>query len=44
MASEADPIRVMVVDDSAVIRSLLGRWLSEDAGIAVVASAPDAMA
>ena len=25
-----DPIRVMVVDDSVVIRGLVGRWLDED--------------
>jgi len=33
-----DPIRVMVVDDSVVIRGLLGRWLDEDPNLAVVAS------
>jgi two-component system chemotaxis response regulator CheB len=33
------PIRVMVVDDSAVIRGLLCRWLEEDGEIAVVARA-----
>ena len=31
--------RVMVVDDSAVIRGLVTRWLQSDPGIAVVASA-----
>ena len=33
-----DPYRVMVVDDSAVIRGLLTRSLEEDASIKVVAS------
>ncbi|MER2607076.1 MAG: chemotaxis response regulator protein-glutamate methylesterase [Siculibacillus sp.] len=33
-----DPIRVMVVDDSVVVRGLIGRWLDEDPAIAVVAS------
>jgi two-component system chemotaxis response regulator CheB len=33
-----DPIRVMVVDDSVVVRGLLGRWIDEDPNLAVVAS------
>ncbi|MBH0239317.1 chemotaxis response regulator protein-glutamate methylesterase [Methylobrevis sp. L22] len=33
-----DPIRVMVVDDSVVVRGLVGRWIDEDPGLAVVAS------
>ena len=33
-----DKIRVMVVDDSVVIRGLLSRWLSEEDSIEVVAS------
>ncbi len=33
-----DPIRVMVVDDSVVVRGLVGRWLDEEPGLAVVAS------
>ena len=33
-----DPIRVMVVDDSVVVRGLIGRWIDEEAEIAVVAS------
>ena len=33
-----DPIRVMVVDDSVVVRGLIGRWLDEDPALAVVAS------
>ena len=35
------PIRVMVVDDSAVIRGLTKRWLSEDPEIEVVVSYPN---
>ncbi len=34
----ADPIRVMVVDDSAVVRGLITRMLEEDSSISVVAS------
>jgi two-component system, chemotaxis family, protein-glutamate methylesterase/glutaminase len=34
-----DPIRVMLVDDSAVIRGLMGRWIKEDPGISVVGTA-----
>ncbi len=33
-----DPIRVMVVDDSVVVRGLIGRWIDEDSSLAVVAS------
>lgn len=33
-----DPVRVMVVDDSVVVRGLIGRWLDEDPALAVVAS------
>jgi two-component system chemotaxis response regulator CheB len=33
-----DPIRVMVVDDSVVVRGLVGRWIDEDQNLAVVAS------
>ncbi len=33
-----DPIRVMVVDDSVVVRGLIGRWIDEDPSLAVVAS------
>jgi two-component system chemotaxis response regulator CheB len=35
-AAEA-PIRVMIVDDSAVVRGLVARWLDEEPGIEVVA-------
>ena len=37
----ARKIRVIVVDDSAFIRNVLTKGLSEDSGIEVVASAPD---
>jgi two-component system chemotaxis response regulator CheB len=37
-AGNADQIRVMLVDDSAVVRGLVTRILEEDHGIAVVAS------
>lgn len=33
-----NPIRVMVVDDSVVIRGLVGRWIDEEADLAVVAT------
>ena len=36
------PVRVLIVDDSAVIRTLIRRELSKDPGIEVVGSAPDA--
>jgi two-component system chemotaxis response regulator CheB len=36
-----DPIRIMVVDDSAVIRGLITRILDADAGLQVVASVAD---
>ena len=32
------PIRVMVVDDSVVVRGLVSRWLAEEGDFAVVAS------
>lgn len=35
---QARPIRVMLVDDSVVVRSLIGRWLSENGGFEVVAA------
>ncbi|HEX7006328.1 MAG TPA: chemotaxis response regulator protein-glutamate methylesterase [Alphaproteobacteria bacterium] len=37
-AGHADPVRVMIVDDSAVIRGLLARALDADPDITVVAS------
>jgi two-component system, chemotaxis family, protein-glutamate methylesterase/glutaminase len=41
MADVNGPVRVVVVDDSAVMRQLLTVLLSEDPGIDVVGSAPD---
>jgi two-component system, chemotaxis family, protein-glutamate methylesterase/glutaminase len=35
------PIRVMVVDDSAVVRGLVSRWIEEEPGIEVVARHPN---
>lgn len=35
------PVRVLVVDDSAVVRSILSRQLAEMPGIDVIGSAPD---
>ena len=40
-ATAADPIRVMIVDDSAVIRGLVTRSLEGDPSIRVVASVVD---
>ncbi len=36
-----DKIKVMIVDDSAVVRQVLSALLSKDAGIDVIAAAPD---
>ncbi|HEX6993051.1 MAG TPA: chemotaxis response regulator protein-glutamate methylesterase [Gammaproteobacteria bacterium] len=41
MTSSARPIRVLVVDDSALVRQLLTAVLSEDPGIEVVGTASD---
>jgi two-component system chemotaxis response regulator CheB len=35
------PIRVMVVDDSAVVRGLVSRWIGEEPGLEVVARHPN---
>ncbi len=35
------PIRVMIVDDSAVVRGLVSRWLDEEPGIEVIARHPN---
>ncbi len=35
------PIRVMVVDDSVVVRGLIGRWVGAASGFEVVATAPN---
>jgi len=37
--TQGDPLRVMICDDSAVIRSVIGRMLERDAGLRVVARA-----
>ncbi len=37
-AGPQQAIRVMVVDDSVVVRGLVARWLAEEPGIKVVAS------
>ena len=34
----ADPIRVMVVDDSVVVRGLVSRWIEEEPGLALAGS------
>ncbi len=33
-----DPVRIMLVDDSVVVRGLIGRWVDEDPDLAVVSS------
>lgn len=40
-ASRPDACRVVVIDDSTVVRGLIARWLGEEAGIEVVGTAPD---
>ena len=40
-ASGIAPVRVLIVDDSAVVRQLLSRQLARDPGIEVVGTAPD---
>src|SRR5437660_6456361 len=37
-AARHEPLRVMVVDDSVVIRGLIGRWIEAEADMVVVAS------
>src|SRR5215831_18699868 len=37
-ATPREPIRVMVVDDSVVVRGLVSSWISEEPGLEVVAS------
>lgn len=37
--AQAVPTRIMIVDDSAVIRGMIGRWLAEAGGFEVVATA-----
>ena len=36
--SPTDPIKVMVVDDAVVVRGLVGRWISEETDMKLVAS------
>jgi two-component system chemotaxis response regulator CheB len=38
IVSDADEIRVMVVDDAAIVRSLLSRWIEETPGLRLVAA------
>ena len=44
ISSKPAPYRVMLVDDSSVIRGLLSRWLSADPAIEIVASASNGQA
>jgi two-component system chemotaxis response regulator CheB len=37
--AQGNPTRIMIVDDSAVIRGMIGRWLTEAGGFEVVATA-----
>src|SRR6201999_566816 len=37
-APRQDPLRVMVVDDSVVIRGLIGRWIESEPDMVVAAS------
>lgn len=37
----AKPIRVMIIDDSAIVRGLISRWLTTEADIELVGSATD---
>src|SRR6266550_6892016 len=37
-ATRQEPLRVMVVDDSAVIRGLISRWVSSETDMVVAAS------
>ncbi|HEY8442916.1 MAG TPA: response regulator, partial [Xanthobacteraceae bacterium] len=38
VASSPEEIRVMVVDDAVVVRSLFSRWIEETSGLKLVAS------
>jgi two-component system chemotaxis response regulator CheB len=40
-ATSEEPVRVMIVDDSAVVRGLVTRWLQQDPAFELVASAAD---
>lgn len=37
-AAAPEPVRVMVVDDAVVVRSMLGRWIEEEADLRLVGS------
>ena len=39
--ASGDAIKVMITDDSAVVRGLITRWLGEESGIEIVAKASD---
>lgn len=43
-AMTGGPVRIMIVEDSAVVRSLMGRWIAAEPGFAVVAAAADGRA
>ena len=43
-ASPSKKIRVLIVDDSALVRKMLAEMMASDPGIEVVGTAPDAMA
>jgi len=43
-ASSADPIKVLIVDDSAVVRGLISRMISAQKDLVVVATAPNGKA
>ncbi len=40
----ATPVRVLIVDDSALVRQVLSRLLAADPGVEVVGTAPDPVA
>ncbi len=43
LASYARAIKVMIVDDSAVVRGLVSRWIGEESGMEVVARHPNGL-
>lgn len=42
LATQSTTVRVLVVDDSAIVRNILREQLGQDSGITVVGTAPDA--
>ena len=42
LTTQSPPVKVLVVDDSAIVRNILREQLGQDSGIAVVGTAPDA--